>query len=398
MSALRIRSIRPEEAEATAALIARVFPRDPSYVRLTTWYRWMLENPDHRWEYVRVVELDGKIVSHLLLVERKLKIRHGVLRAAGLSVVATHQDYQRRGLNRALINEALEYASQNGFALSLLDGIPDYYDRYGYAVVMPKYAVELQTVTALKAGSELEVMEVEAEKAGKWIPSLSELYERETERLTGPAKRDRAYWEWLLRKGGTLLLAKRHGSVRGYCWLEDDSGVVEEAVGADPAGVGSLVKAVADRARAAVKPTIRFRAAPDAPFARALLLEFGGRAVVDYPRNAGWMGRLLDLGKALEAAVPSVWTEAQQLCLDTDLGKAGIEISPEGRVLTLGTCTHGAPVARLQQQHLLQLMFGYASADELRARGELEAGEKTVELLDRLFPRQLAVLFPRDHF
>ncbi|NOZ56214.1 MAG: GNAT family N-acetyltransferase [Calditrichaeota bacterium] len=399
MAELRIRQITPEEAATTAELIARVFPRDPSYLRLTTWYRWMLRHPDHRWDFVRVVEMDGRIVSHLLIVERQVQMRHGVLRAAGLSVVATLQEFQRRGLNRRLIEEALEYVKQAGFAISLLDGIPDYYDRYGYAVVMPKYEVRVKTASALRVEPEVEVTEVQAEEAGEWVSELKRLYDREVRSLVGPARRDETYWRWLLEKGGKLLLAKKSGKkLLAYCWIDESAAVVEEAVGEEPGAVRSLLAVLARKAKEEIAPELRLRIHPDAGFARSLLLDVGGEVVVNYPRNAGWMGRMLDLEKVLEASLPAEETKQVELCFDTDLGQVVVQVGPEGRKVQVGTCGGEAGRVKLRQDHLLQLVYGYVSAEELANRGLLEANPETVATLSKVFPRTNPVLFPRDHF
>ncbi len=398
MAALRIRSIEPEEAKRTSELIARVFPRDPSYVRLTTWYKWMLRHPDHRWEYVRVVELDGRIVSHLLLVERHIRVRHGVLKAAGLSVVATLQEFQRQGLNRKLIEEALAFASKSGFAVSLLDGIPDYYDRYGYVVVMPKYEIRVQTREALRLEREMEVLEVDARQAVDWLADISEIYSREVDGLIGPAERSEGYWSWLLQKGGKLLVARSGDRALAYCWIDDNPAVVEEAAGSDPSAVRSLIAVLGRKAKEAVAPEIRLNVHPDAAFGRNVVQDVGAEVGIRYPRNAGWMGRILDLVQVLRASVGWSSKERLNLCFETDLGEVGVRRGPGGVVVEPGPCAEGTERVKGKQGALLQLVFGYASVPELRERGQLQTSEKTAATLAQLFPKVNPGLFARDHF
>ncbi len=405
MSDKRIRPADPSETQATADLIARVFARDPSYLRLTGWYRWMLRNPDHRPEYVRVVELEGRIVSHLLVVERRIQLRNGVVRAAGLSVVATLQEYQRRGLNSELILETLDFARAEGFHISLLDGIPDYYGRYGYQAVMPKYEARVPTRKGRELPSNLEVRELPLDEARGRIRELAALYEEETSELIGAAVRSHDYWAWLLERGGPILMCGAEGRLLAYAWLGDDEDQVrvEEAGGRNPAAVSAVLKAVAEHAAERVQPEIVLYLHPNSPFARTLTLLTEAEFRTTFRPNAGWMGLVLDAEAVARAALPSEWParSSGDLVLRVDDAVLRIRATDRGPVVeTLGPdrARQREPDAEVGRDGLVQLAFGYASAAGLASLGRLKASPDVIGILSQLFPPAQPGLSVKDHF
>ncbi|WXG44862.1 MAG: GNAT family N-acetyltransferase [Promethearchaeati archaeon SRVP18_Atabeyarchaeia-1] len=75
----------------------------------------------YRKELVFVAEKDGRIVSHVQLVDRRLKVGAGVdLRVAGIANVATLKDHRGSGISTRLLTHALDIARQKGFNSSAL--------------------------------------------------------------------------------------------------------------------------------------------------------------------------------------------------------------------------------------------------------------------------------------
>ncbi len=88
--------------------------------------------------------LGGKEVSHLYVHDLEVRIGGSIVRVGGIGGVWTHEEYRRRGFARKVLEDALDYMREEGYDLSLLFGIPDFYHRFGYAPVLPEYSLSLR--------------------------------------------------------------------------------------------------------------------------------------------------------------------------------------------------------------------------------------------------------------
>jgi predicted N-acetyltransferase YhbS len=90
------------------------------------------------WESVStpfVHEEDGRIVSHIGVIERELVLLGSQVRAGSIHAVATHPDYRRRGLYRKLMEETLADCEGRLDTLILTTGNPEYYEPFGFRVL-----------------------------------------------------------------------------------------------------------------------------------------------------------------------------------------------------------------------------------------------------------------------
>src|SRR5437016_11123618 len=81
---------------------------------------------------------NGEIAAHLMLIPRVLRFGDSLLSASEIGVVGTLETYRGQGYARALMERAIERMSERGDALSIIFGIPNFYERWGY-----EYAVGL---------------------------------------------------------------------------------------------------------------------------------------------------------------------------------------------------------------------------------------------------------------
>ena len=79
-----------------------------------------------------IAETGGKPVGYLLM--SRIFIRSGNKRAESLALapVAVLPEYQKRGIGKALIEEAHGRAAASGYRSALVLGHPGYYTRFGY--------------------------------------------------------------------------------------------------------------------------------------------------------------------------------------------------------------------------------------------------------------------------
>jgi len=75
---------------------------------------------------------DGKIIGQIVLYKTIITMPRGELVELLLSPISVHPDYFRRGIARAMIDEALRIAAKMGFKAVFLCGEPEIYKRLGF--------------------------------------------------------------------------------------------------------------------------------------------------------------------------------------------------------------------------------------------------------------------------
>ena len=199
------------------------------------------------------------------------------------------------------------------------------------------------------------------------------------------------------------VVVDRGGRVRGYVVVDDtDQRVRAAEIGGRGEGVfGTILHYLARRAVRLRLQEISLSLPVDHPFARYGRL-FGCRATTHFHRNAGAMGRIIDLERFLGRVLPVLgtrWGEEDRdvaLGISTDAGET--VLSWDGDRLTSSRQT--APTARLKipQDALMVLMLGYQDPVELLEMGKGTATRSVLPLLRRLFPIQHAHMWWPDRF
>ncbi|HHX65033.1 MAG TPA: GNAT family N-acetyltransferase [Chloroflexi bacterium] len=79
-----------------------------------------------------VAEMDGQIIGYLLFVPFVARLDGQSVRAVGLSPLAVHPLWQRRGVGTRLLEEGHRRAAEKGYVYAFLLGHDTYYPRAGY--------------------------------------------------------------------------------------------------------------------------------------------------------------------------------------------------------------------------------------------------------------------------
>jgi len=237
-----------------------------------------------------VIEEDGRLLAHLRVSDRKVRVGGTELRVAAIGNVITALDQRGRGHAGRLLEAMLQELPTEGFAYSLLRAYrPALYERCGWA------PIEEELVRAELRPFDYRSVTI-APFTDADLPEVMRLYKETNARRTGPTIRSPQYWrgqlEWLEEDRDGFLVARRaDGTLAGYVRSragEDATQILELGLAASDFEAGrTLLSAVAGRRG--------YRIQCHLPSSLRTLLHPGETEVV---KEFALMGRAIDLENA----------------------------------------------------------------------------------------------------
>ena len=368
--------------------------------------------PGFRHENARVAVLGERVVSHVQVVPFTIDYGQSRLTVGGIGDVCTDPEFRGQGHAAALMGDALEHMASIGCDISLLNGIANYYNRFGYANVWPYRHLDVNPRDTEGLASPLTTRPLTPADA----PAILALYNRAWQGRPGARVRDLEYLTWALgRETQKVAAVDAAGRLRGYAVEWGLTGAVCEVDADDEAATAALLIASAASATAAYgsEDTQPFRwfIPPDAPAARFARQLCAVELIERTRPNGGWMGRIINLPRTIEKLLPELearlresphagWTG--RLRLETDIGQVTLAAS-QGR-LALGRHARTSLVARMRQDDLIQLLFAYVTPAEVAARAHIaHQGRRGIDaeaysLLKALFPPRVSYIAGLDWF
>ena len=348
---------------------------------------------------------EGRSISRLWIVDRHMRLGAGRVYVGGIAGVGTEPEYRYQGLSRRVLEAALDLMGREGYDASFLFGIQDFYHRFGFTTVMAEHGVRLTTLAAEKAKRKLQIRSV---RQGDFS-AIARLYNRDNQYRTGSTVRQpRCFTAFSMGSDfgvpvAVKVLVTAANKLVGYVAYDD---VKERCRAVEVGGQGEAVFStalnfLARRAVALRREHISLSMPADYPFA-LYCTEYGLHLETHYKRQAGPMGRVINLRSFLSGLQPALalrWdygkSNTMELC--TDIGSCNLQrVKGELKIGTAG----GGPTdkVRLKQTAFMQLAMGYRTAASLVVTGELRAKRQVIERLDRLFPLQQAHMWWPDRF
>jgi predicted N-acetyltransferase YhbS len=346
---------------------------------------WYLADPAYRPEQSWLLEENGRLVAHLRLYPRLLRIGGPHLRVAGLGNVITARDARGRGYAARLIQASIGAAIDAGYQYSLLwTHLPQMYARYGYGPAPEEelHAVIYRspvTADGIRAASDTD------------LPAVAELQNEFDAHRSGPAVRDLAFWrasrQWL---GDDLLVAGGPAGITGYVRRRSEPNWVEILeLGVHPGDIPEGQKLLA---AAAAPRRGRLRAVLP-PSLYPLLKQWHPRIC----ESPGLMGRPLAVPD-LAAALTAVWAP-RLAAARRPAGQVPIALPGQVAVLRVtADAVTAAPgpgeTAPLDSGQLTALLLRGCDDQTLQLLGR----RPDLDLLATLAPAQDFVLWPADAF
>ena len=382
-----IRQGTPEDVEPILNLLTEYeLPRsyfEPFYLNDSS-YR-----PEQSW----VVEQHGRLLSHLRIYDRWIRVGRAKMRIAGIGNVITAQDARGQGYSGQIMRAMLPVLQLEGYAYSLLwTHIPQLYARYGWApieqdlvrAVLPVDVENSARIAPLQAGD---------------LPAVMHLYEAANAERTGTAVRTPEYWQeqstWLQETPEHFLVAHDNmtdaiiGYVRGRV-MEQAVEILELAVEGGSFDIGRELLAAISMQRGGQL---------QGQFPRSLRAVFLPGEANTLPES-GLMGRAINLAELLRVLEP-LWRERLRaasgcegaLILSTSAGRAEVRIQNEEiQVSELPAAQTPEATPSLDEGAFAHLLFH--GCDERAGRIDVVG----IPCLRVLFPEQDFVIWPADAF
>ena len=347
------------------------------------------------------LDVAGETVGRAEINDLTMRLCGAWVRMGGIANVVVQSQHRGKGYASRLMREAVAYMEREGYAVSILFGIPDFYHRFDYVPVMAEYRVSVAVRDAERLSATMPVRPAQQED----YAGLLDLYTRVNAGRSGAVRRTQVFYEALnddewWGHPTRILVTGEAGHPTGYVLLDGDPAslsVMDVIVPAEHVATAgaSLIAWLGQEALARRRERLRLPMPPDEPLV-GLLRGIGCKVETTYPANHGGMGRIVDLGALAAAIEPAIADRLQALPAETRPGSVEFDC-PDTRQAHLEFGSGSVLTIRPPQQQLLQLLMGYRGVDELwREHGGADAGD--LATIRALFPAGYPHMWELDHF
>ncbi|HEY3341782.1 MAG TPA: GNAT family N-acetyltransferase [Anaerolineae bacterium] len=351
---------------------------------------------------IREMLIDGQAACKIKVINYTMRIGAAQVRMAGIADVETYKEHRMKGYMRILFQDTLDYMQHEGFDVSALFGIPNFYPKFGYATCMALPRVTVKTRDAELANAQALPLQVRPLMPAD-LSVVTELYNRANSvrtcsvvRVEDPSKGFTQGTGWWMRTEAVIFERGEHCFAGYAAWDKNDQAVdVTEVEAVDEILYPALLDHFAQQAIAKRCETIRFNMPPDHPFAE-FVQRYGCEWTITQPRQADGMLRIMNQATLFDKLRPELERRLSAVRMDhlpgtifvrTELGETTICASaPERAAL------------ELPQDKLMQLIAGYRSAHDCCTEQGIKMTPGSEPLWNALFPKGHPYMWVADHF
>ena len=361
--------------------------------------------------HLRGLIVDGKRVSWLTVTDHRMRIGSAVVRMGGVGGVGTENAERMKGYSRQVMEDSVRYMRDEGFDVSLLFGIRDFYPKFGYAVCMPACTMTMATRDAESAGAGAGAFKIRPFEDGD-LDSLIDFYNTANGSRTGTLVRERPRFSGIPKgsKWGvsveTIVVTDAAGRFAGYAAYDknEEEVIVAEVEAADTAAFPDLLYEFAKLAIDRRTGSITFLVPLDHPFTE-FCRRFDCKLTVNHHRCGGGMMRIINQDTLFEKIAPELTSRVADSRLSGCSGRLGVRTDLGDTLLQIdnGAVTaHPGATAddsiELPQSRLSQLVMGYRSPRDLLTEPDISFHGSALQLAEVLFPKHVAYVWAADHF
>ncbi|MFN2222340.1 MAG: GNAT family N-acetyltransferase [Candidatus Promineifilaceae bacterium] len=361
--------------------------------------------PGLKREYWFIAEgaASGRIVSAFVLIPWTWQMEGARLKVAEMGIVGTLEAHRGRGLMRRLNKEFDQTLEKEGFDLAVIQGIPGFYQQFGYSYSLPlenHINLSLHLIPDRKEADEWAFR-----LAGDQDISYLMAQDREYQAAyTLSTFRDEAHWRYLLNESRQTeygsefwIMENRPGSEAFYFRIPQEGfgtglivSEVSEAISANALDV--LFAFCKEMAVARDKPYIRFNLHNESP-AGKMAIAMGARPGRPY----AWQIKIPDAVRLLSTMAPVLQRRLQASPFQRFSGRLRLNFYKHGVDLNWREgWLESVTAADAQSDHTLSLpsdlfpalCLGYRSWQELRhVRPDINpSSSQSALLVEALFP------------
>ena len=395
--------------------IDRVFLTEAEHVRAEQWM-FGLSIEDEEW------------VSSLGLIEYQMRFGSAYLKMGGIRAVGTRETHRNQGYSRRVMEASIAFMTENGFDVSMLFGISNFYHKFGYATVIPEIWINFRREEAQAAVSTYQIRKVE-KKDG---PKILTLYAANNAERTGTQVREETRWKrynveryhpygsdfgvfvdpygeksltfgrygtsdsnWQRKAVDFFVVLDTGDEVIGYfaCDATEENCILCDIGFQNETIFETVVRFLADRAKRIGVSQLLCHIPIDHPFA-IFCRRYDCRTHIRNWKNSGGMMRIINQSSTLEKITGALEKRLQrnadlsqwrgQILISTDLGQDCLEIDQGSIAHTNGQAN--AFHLEMPQDKLIQLMMGRRSIGDLAIEPDVSVSAEILPVLDTLFP------------
>lgn len=335
---------------------------------------------------VRGALQDTTLVGGYMLYRRPVCIGDTVVQTACIGVVCTHPDFRMQGVATALMQDAVQYANIHHDALIMLDGIADFYHRFGFLDMFDttRHAVQRQRVLELPVPPGYCVRPAQLNDATATLA----VYEQIFGRYTGRFARTPDWQRWLLagrQPDSAYVVHNPSGSISGYLVLPRSAERLNaiEVLAHDWPSALALLQQHARIASDESAPELSWPLPADADLAYDLADHLYVTSRTVHHPTEGWQARPGHLPTLFEH-VRALWLARHppgwRIPLRVQVDDAEILLEP------FADSAATSSLVRLTPQALVQLLFGYRPIRRLIGMPGIDVPPTAMAALEALFP------------
>jgi predicted N-acetyltransferase YhbS len=364
--------------------------------------------PGTRPEFHRFARVDGQVVARVKVVEQITRIGRARFRMGGLGDIQTDPAHRGRGYASACINDTIDFMRGDGFDVSFLFGISDFYHRFGYVGCLPDYVLRLKVRDLEGLNIPFTVEAPSGRPKARLLTEVARLYEAAAEGTPATVVRDR-----MRVSRGLVVFREKRAARRVRAYIVQRKGSLVEAglAPGDDAAAGAILAWLRDRCIERLDAKLTLEDIPPAhPLAR-----FARRFNHAFKRELTWngngMGRLIDTRSFLDKITPELEARLSSAGIDDEC-RLHFTLTPDSgakrtrkadeQSLILGGGHHFAMARRgvmsakvtCSEGALIQMALGTLAYDAIP--GVEVSGDKA--LVRAVFPEAAPAIWPLDHF
>ncbi len=238
MDGIDFRTLRDDERGPLLDLLETAFDERELFARYLD--ADALVGPKDTW-----VALDGeRIVAVTQIFDKSIRLKGQVIPIGGIGSVATHPDYERRGIATELLRRAIDDMERRGHALSLLFAARiSFYQRLDWVQLL-RPAWSLTRSSSAQSSRPFVATDLDR---------VERIYDYYNLRADGSVVRDRRYWLAQLGYAGNpeedFRVVERNGKIVAYARRIDFEGIPRITEhGCAPDGRGELARVLCELA------------------------------------------------------------------------------------------------------------------------------------------------------